>query len=191
MRLPSIFLGDSWTGGLLRAAYYRGGPPAHLRDNLQRQPCQFCAREHPLFAPRCSGGIRPSASEVQGRQRSARELETRPRDPSIIYISVTLVGMRRGRLVHSENRHFGSRDAITATDAVCDRSCNLGIQPVGTRRLAYVRHCSGNRGKRQEVRIQSVDDPRKTRNEGSAQNHRDRPRAWLPNCHYHAGRRCQ
>src|SRR6266705_4215677 len=77
-RTSSIFLGDSW-GTVGRAAYYRGGPPAHLRDNLQRQPCQFCATEHPLFAPRCSGGIRPSASEVQGRQRSART-----RDPPYV-----------------------------------------------------------------------------------------------------------
>jgi hypothetical protein len=46
-------------GTVGRAAYYRGGPPAHLRDNLQKQPCQFCAREHPLLAPGCSSGIPP------------------------------------------------------------------------------------------------------------------------------------
>src|SRR5207249_7415404 len=46
--------------------------PAHLRDDLQRQPCQFRATNHPLSAPRCRGGIRPSAREVQGRQRGTR-----------------------------------------------------------------------------------------------------------------------
>src|SRR5439155_26116919 len=36
------------------------------------QPCQVRATEHPLSAPRCRGGIGPSAREVQGRQRGAR-----------------------------------------------------------------------------------------------------------------------
>src|SRR5207245_5664824 len=59
-------------GTVGRAGCHRGGAPAHLRDDLQRQPCQFRATEHPLSAPRCRGGIRPSAREVQGRQRGAR-----------------------------------------------------------------------------------------------------------------------
>src|SRR5216117_3575085 len=59
-------------GTVGRAGCHRGGAPAQLRDDLQRQPCQFRATKHPLSAPRCRGGIRPSAREVQGRQRGAR-----------------------------------------------------------------------------------------------------------------------
>src|SRR5207244_13486854 len=70
------FIQYHW-GTVGRAGCHRGGAPSHLRDDLQRQPCQFRATEHPLSAPRCRGGIRPSAREVQGRQRG-REIETRP-----------------------------------------------------------------------------------------------------------------
>jgi len=55
-----------------RAAGHRGGAPAHLRDDLQRQPCHLRAAEHSLSAARCRRRILPSTPEVQGRQRRAR-----------------------------------------------------------------------------------------------------------------------
>src|ERR1700720_3394638 len=47
-------------------------PSVHVRSYRGYPPCQLRATEHPLSAPRCRGGIRPSASEIQGRQRGAR-----------------------------------------------------------------------------------------------------------------------
>src|SRR6266568_5065674 len=60
-------------GGQLDGRPAIEGAHRHIFETIYRgKPCHLRATEHPLSAPRCRGGIRPSAREVQGRQRSAR-----------------------------------------------------------------------------------------------------------------------
>ena len=62
--LAAVFAEDAnfihiFGGTIGRAGCHKGGAPAHLRDDLQRQRCQFHATEHSLSAARCRRGILP------------------------------------------------------------------------------------------------------------------------------------